>query len=83
MSDITMTLIARQILHEHPGGKILYGINISRMVPDEVTADGGVPIMHRVGHSFFKTTMKETTIKEGLFLLAFQNLLNWNNLAVW
>jgi len=59
-SDFTTALIAEQVLSEKPGVKIHYGINHSRIVPEIIHIAGGVPIMNRCGHAFYKVNMKET-----------------------
>lgn len=58
-SDITTAILARQVLKEHPGSKILYDIRQSRVAPEEIASAGGVPVMTRVGHSFIKAAMRE------------------------
>ncbi len=56
-ADFTTALIAEEVLIEHPGATILYGINQSRMVPEIIAAAGGKPVMNRVGHAFYKVSM--------------------------
>ena len=55
--DFLTALLATSMLRRHPGEKILYDVRASRAVPDMVTAEGGVPLINRVGHAFFKTRM--------------------------
>jgi phosphomannomutase len=59
VSDYPSALIAEQVLDEKPGSKILYGINQSRIVPEMIRRFGGMPIMNRVGHAFYKVSMAE------------------------
>jgi phosphomannomutase len=59
-ADFTTVLIAKQVLAEHPHGRIVYGICQSRIVREEILASGGVPILCKVGHAFYKTKMLET-----------------------
>ncbi|MEI6726132.1 MAG: phosphomannomutase/phosphoglucomutase, partial [Actinomycetes bacterium] len=43
---------------KNPGASILYDLRASRAVPDMITANGGVPLLNRVGHAFFKQRMR-------------------------
>ena len=47
------------MLETHPGAEILYDVRASRAVADTVRAAGGVPLVNRVGHAFFKARMRE------------------------
>jgi phosphomannomutase len=58
-SDITHALLARQVLAERPGGVVLYSVNESWLVPEEILAAGGKPVMGRIGHAFAKLAMRE------------------------
>lgn len=58
-ADITTALLARQVLLERPGAKILYDIRQTRAVPETIIECGGVPVMTRVGHAFIKQMMRE------------------------
>ena len=62
--DFLTALMADSMLDKRPGGTILYDVRASRAVPDTVTADGGRPLVNRVGHAFFKTRMRE---EDGVF----------------
>src|SRR5262249_15719431 len=42
-----------------PGATIIHNLITSRAVPEIVTANGGVPVRTRVGHSFIKAKMAE------------------------
>lgn len=57
--DVMAALIARQILQEKPGSKILHDTRASWIVPEEITAAGGIPIETKVGHAFIKLHMRE------------------------
>jgi phosphomannomutase len=57
--DFLTALLADSILRKRPGEKILYDVRASRAVPDTVKARGGVPLVNRVGHAFFKTRMRD------------------------
>ena len=62
--DFVTALLAEALLHKNPGAKILYDLRASRAVPDMITANGGVPLLNRVGHAFFKQRMRR---EGGLF----------------
>jgi len=59
-SDRVTALLARPRLRREPGGRVLYDLRSSRVTPEAIEAEGGVPEMCRVGHSFFKARMRET-----------------------
>jgi phosphomannomutase len=60
-SDIMTALLARDFLSrpENKGAAVVYDLRSSRVVPEEITAAGGVPVRDRVGHAFIKKTMAE------------------------
>jgi phosphomannomutase len=62
--DFVTALLAEALLLKNPGAKILYDLRASRAVPDVITAGGGVPLLNRVGHAFFKQRMRR---EGGLF----------------
>ncbi len=55
--DFLTVILATALLRTHPGETVLYDVRASRAVADAVSAAGGVPLMNRVGHAFFKTRM--------------------------
>ncbi len=57
--DFVCALLARGVLEKRPGAEILYDVRSSRAVPDTVRAAGGIPLINRVGHAFFKSRMRE------------------------
>jgi phosphomannomutase len=57
--DFVTALLAESILEKEPGGKILYDVRASWAVPETIERAGGVPLMNRVGHAFFKHRMRE------------------------
>jgi phosphomannomutase len=57
--DFVTALLAASILEKEPGGKILYDVRASWAVPETITRAGGVPLVNRVGHAFFKHRMRE------------------------
>jgi phosphomannomutase len=64
--DLITALLARDFLSKpkNKGATIVYDLRSSHVVPEEITAAGGVPRRERVGHAFIKKTMAET---QGVF----------------
>ncbi|HQJ26524.1 MAG TPA: phosphomannomutase/phosphoglucomutase [Thermoleophilia bacterium] len=62
--DFVTALLAEALLLKNPGARILYDLRASRAVPDVIRANGGVPLVNRVGHAFFKQRMRR---EGGLF----------------
>jgi phosphomannomutase len=60
--DLVTALLARDFLSKpkNKGASIVYDLRSSHVVPEEITAAGGVPRRERVGHAFIKKTMAET-----------------------
>ena len=56
--DFLTALLAESMLRTRPGATILYDVRASRAVADTVAAAGGVAVINRVGHAFFKTRMR-------------------------
>jgi phosphomannomutase len=63
--DFVTALLAEALLARHPGAAILYDLRASRAVPDTISANGGVPLINRVGHAFFKQRMRREAILFG------------------
>jgi phosphomannomutase len=63
--DFVTALLAEALLVKHPGAAILYDLRASRAVPDTIRANGGVPLMNRVGHAFFKQRMRREPVLFG------------------
>ena len=59
-ADRQMILYARDILSRNPGGKIVFDVKCSSLLPKDIEAHGGEAIMSRTGHSFIKAKLKET-----------------------
>lgn len=61
LSGSTVTsLIARRILVDNPGDKVVHNLITSKAVAEVVEESGGTPIRTRVGHSYIKQVMAET-----------------------
>jgi phosphomannomutase len=63
--DFVTALLAEALLVKHPGAAILYDLRASRAVPDTISANGGVPLINRVGHAFFKQRMRREPVLFG------------------
>ncbi len=61
----TTAIVATGILEREPGSTILYNLICSKAVPEVITEHGGVPVRTRVGHSFIKGVMAETSAAFG------------------
>ncbi|MFT4195751.1 phosphomannomutase/phosphoglucomutase [Ottowia sp.] len=57
--DRQMMLFAQDVLARVPGGTIVYDVKCSQRLAPAVQAAGGVPLMHKTGHSLVKARMKE------------------------
>jgi phosphomannomutase len=63
--DFVTALLAEALLARHPGAAILYDLRASRAVPDTIETNGGVPLLNRVGHAFFKQRMRREDVLFG------------------
>jgi len=57
--DFVTALLASSVLEKDPGANILYDVRASWAVPETIKDAGGVPLVNRVGHAFFKHRMRE------------------------
>ena len=57
--DFLTAVLAEKFLKKFPGGKIIYDLRASDVVPDTVHLLGGRPLINRVGHAFIKRRMIE------------------------
>lgn len=53
-----IAMIAEAMLKKHPGASVAYNVACSWVVPETITAQGGLPLRERVGHSFIKARMR-------------------------
>jgi phosphomannomutase len=58
--SLLTALVARAMLREEPGAKVVHNVICSRIVPETIRAEGGIPVRTRVGHSFIKQVMAQT-----------------------
>jgi phosphomannomutase len=59
-ADLMTGLLARAVLRQRPGGRVLYDLRSSRATAEAIAEAGGVPEMCRVGHAFIKAQMRES-----------------------
>jgi phosphomannomutase/phosphoglucomutase len=57
--DRYLILLARQVLRDNPGAKIIFDVKCSQALPEDIEAHGGTPIMWKTGHSYIKQKMWE------------------------
>jgi phosphomannomutase len=57
--DFVTALLGESIVEKEPGARILYDVRASWAVPETIERAGGVPLVNRVGHAFFKHRMRE------------------------
>ncbi len=57
--SLTTALLAKAILADNPGSKVIYNLICSKVVPEVVEESGGTALRSRVGHSFIKQMMAE------------------------
>ncbi len=53
-AEYPIMLIARDLLKEHPGEKIIHDVKVNQALIDDLLAHGGQPVMSRVGHSYIE-----------------------------
>ncbi len=58
--DFVTALLAEAHLLTHHGATVIHDVRASHAVKDAVARYGGISIMNRVGHAFFKRRMRET-----------------------
>ncbi len=58
-SDMILLLLARSVIKEHPGSKIIAEVKCSKNLFDDIRNSGGTPIMWKTGHSNIKRKIKE------------------------
>jgi len=63
--DFITALLAKEILKNTPGCKIFYEVRSSRIVPEVIKANGGMPILGQCGHSLIKEKMRQEDILFG------------------
>ncbi|HZD43882.1 MAG TPA: phosphomannomutase/phosphoglucomutase, partial [Methanomicrobiales archaeon] len=57
--DQALAIFARDALQKKGNAEVLFEVKCSRLLPEDIRAHGGVPVMGRTGHSFIKRHMKD------------------------
>jgi len=58
-SAYIIALLAPEFLRKYPGSKIVHDVTTAWVMDDAIKSAGGVPIMHRTGHTFIKARMRQ------------------------
>ncbi len=58
-ADYLLILLARELLTNKPHGQIVFDVKVSRILIDEISRLGGIPVMSKTGHSFIEARMHE------------------------
>jgi phosphomannomutase/phosphoglucomutase len=53
-AEYPIMLIARELLQNSPGEKVIHDVKINQALIDDLIAHGGQPVMSRVGHSYIE-----------------------------
>lgn len=59
-AGITRAILCKLFLQDKPGSKIAYDIRPGRITRDVIIANGGEPVVTKVGHTLIKQTVVET-----------------------
>lgn len=57
--DRQLILFSQDVLSRNPGGKIVFDVKCTNLLPKSIVQSGGQPIMYRTGHSVLKAKMFE------------------------
>ncbi len=58
-ADRLLALLSRDLLARSPGAEIIFDVKCSQALIDEITKNGGVPVMWKAGHSLMKAKMAQ------------------------
>ena len=58
-ADWVLSLFARVMLKQHPGGKVRFDVKCSDFLDEDIRAHGGEPVMGVTGHSLLKRDIKD------------------------
>jgi phosphomannomutase/phosphoglucomutase len=59
-TDLLLATLIASIAPRHPGEPVVFDVKCSSRLADLIRSCGGIPIMHKSGHSFMKQKMQET-----------------------
>lgn len=69
-SSFISAAIIQNILQKHPNEKIVYNLICSQIVPETIKTNKGMPVIAKVGHSFIKEKIHQTSAIFGCELSA-------------
>ena len=58
-ADYLLLLLATDLLQHEPKSQVIFDVKVSKILIDEITRLGGIPIMSKTGHSFIEARMHE------------------------
>ncbi len=58
--DQLLALLARDVLERVPGGEVIFDVECSQGLAEDIAAHGGRPSMWKTGHSLIKSRLHET-----------------------
>jgi len=58
-ADQLLAILSREVLSRNRGAIILFDVKCSKMLPEVIEKEGGVPLMWKTGHSLVKKKMRE------------------------
>ena len=58
--DQLLMIFARDALKRKPQSTVIFEVKCSKTLEDDISKNGGIPIMWKAGHSLIKSKMKET-----------------------
>ncbi len=61
--DRLMMLFSKQVLKSNPGAEIIYDVKCSSHLENQITKNGGRPLIWKTGHSLMKAKLRETGAK--------------------
>lgn len=59
-TDLLLATLISYIVPRHPGEPVIFDVKCSARLATLIESCGGVPVMHKSGHSFMKQKMRET-----------------------
>ncbi|MCL4367392.1 phosphomannomutase/phosphoglucomutase [Patescibacteria group bacterium] len=62
LADVILILVSRLFLSQHPGEKVMFDVKVSEVLPEDIKAHGGIPVMYKTGHSLIKAEMHRQNI---------------------
>lgn len=58
-ADWILILLARELLAARQKSQIIFDVKVSRILMDEISRLGGIPVMSKTGHTFIEARMRE------------------------